>query len=200
MRASFLELYQRRPELRSSQRAIQRAFDALAFCFRQGRRVYLCGNGGSAADAEHWAGELLKGFYRRRRPKERLRGKLRSLQDGLPVIPLTGFSSLRTAVANDIAAELDYAQLVWALGRPGDILVAISTSGNALNVNWAAKAARRRGMRVIALTGADGGTLRASANICLRVPATRTHLVQELHLATYHALSLAVEEAFFGDQ
>lgn len=188
------------PELASCRSEIAAAFRALAACFRRGGRVYLCGNGGSAADCEHWAGELLKGFYSRRPPRlrsGRLPVALRRLQEGLPAIPLTGFPALRTAVANDIAGELEFAQLVWALGRPGDVLVALSTSGNARNVALAARAARARRMRIVGLTGARGGRLRRLARPCIRVPAERTHLIQELHLSVYHTLCLALETAFF---
>jgi len=176
------------------------AFAVLTACLRRGRRVYLCGNGGSAADCEHWAGELLKGFYARRPPRlprGRVPRALHRLQEGLPVIPLTGFVSLRTAVANDIAGELEFAQLVWVLGRPGDVLVAISTSGNSRSVALAAEAARARRMRVVGLSGADGGRLRRIARPCIRAPATQTHLIQELHLSIYHTLCLALETAFF---
>lgn len=198
MSAHLDALLERRPELAGCAVDIDAAFAVLVKSFRAGGRLYLCGNGGSAADAEHWAGELLKGFYARRRPRRRLPAALRGLQDGLPAIPLTGFLSLRTAVANDIAAELEFAQLVWALGRPGDVLVAISTSGDAENVAAAAQAAQVRQMTVIGLTGRRGGRLRRLAAPCIRVPETQTHLVQELHLGVYHALCLALEEVFFG--
>ncbi len=178
------------------------AFQVLTSCLRRGRRVYLCGNGGSAADCEHWAGELLKGFYARRPPRlprGRVPRVLRRLQEGLPVIPLTGFLSLRTAVANDIAGELEFAQLVWVLGCPGDVLVGISTSGNARNVSLAATAARARRMHVVGLSGAHGGRLRRLARPCICAPASRTHLIQELHLSIYHTLCLALEAEFFPE-
>ncbi|MBI2498580.1 MAG: SIS domain-containing protein, partial [Opitutae bacterium] len=125
MKKHLKELLQRRPELAACATDIQAVNAILAACFRRGGRVYLCGNGGSAADCEHWAGELLNGFYSKR-PVRRPGGKnlppeLRGLQGGLPAIPLTGFLSLRTAFANDVDPALEYAQLVWALGRPGDV-------------------------------------------------------------------------------
>ncbi len=192
-------LLERRPELVGCVEEIRAAYAALAQCFRTGGRVYLCGNGGSAADCEHWAGELLKGFYARRAPRGDLPAALARLQEGLPAIPLTGFLSLRTAVANDIAPELEYAQLVWALGRPGDVLVAISTSGNARNVFLAAQAARQKGLVVLGLSGETGGRLIEVANPCIRVAAGRTHLIQELHLAIYHTLCIALEAEFFPE-
>ena len=201
MKRHLDQLLARRPELSVCAADIKSVCAILSACFRRGGRVYLCGNGGSAADCEHWAGELLKGFYSKR-PARRPGGKplppeLRGLQGGLPVIPLTGFLSLRTAFANDVDPALEYAQLVWALGRPGDVLVGISTSGNARNVGLAAKAAKLRRMTVVGLSGAHGGKLRRLADPCLRVPATQTHLIQEQHLAIYHTLCLALEAEFF---
>ncbi len=201
MKKHLPELLARRPELTACADDIKSVYAILAGCFRRGGRVYLCGNGGSAADCEHWAGELLKGFYSNRparRPNGRpLPPELRGLQGGLPAIPLTGFLSLRTAFANDVDPALEYAQLVWALGRPGDVLVGISTSGNARNVGLASRAAKLRRMTVVGFSGAHGGKLRVLADPCLRVPATQTHLIQELHLATYHTLCLALEAEFF---
>lgn len=197
------ELLARRPELEASRSQIVAAFELLEQCFRGGNKLLLCGNGGSASDAEHWAGELLKGFESKRPLPDAAKQGLPDevgdrLQDALPAIPLTGFTSLRSAVANDIDAVYEYAQLVWGLGRSGDLLVAISTSGNASNVCRAAEVAAARGMRVLGLTGRDGGKLRGLTDLCLCMPETRTLLVQELHLAVYHTLSLMLEEAFFG--
>lgn len=201
MKSHLAALLARRPELSVCSGEIRAAYAAMRTCFRNGGRIYLCGNGGSAADCEHWAGELLKGFYSKR-PIRPPRGKslppgLRGLQGGLPAIPLTGFLSLRTAFANDVDPALEFAQLVWALGRPGDVLVSISTSGNARNVGLAAQAAKIRLMPVIGLSGANGGKLRRLAEPCIRVPAAQTHLIQEMHLAIYHTLCLALEAEFF---
>lgn len=201
MKKHLSELLVRRPEVAACAADIKAVYAILSACFRRGGRVYLCGNGGSAADCEHWAGELLKGFYSKR-PARRPGGKplppaLRGLQGGLPVIPLTGFLSLRTAFANDVDPALEFAQLVWTLGRSGDVLVGISTSGNARNVGLAARAAKLHGLVVVGLTGAHGGKLRRLADPCIRVPATQTHLIQELHLAIYHTLCLALEAEFF---
>jgi len=204
MNSHLAALLERRPELSACSGEIRAAHAVLRTSFKHGGRLYLCGNGGSAADCEHWAGELLKGFYAPRPVRvsggRSLPAALRGLQGGLPAIPLTGFLSLRTACANDIDPALEFAQLVWALGRPGDVLVGISTSGNAHNVGLAARAAKLRRMTVVGLTGAHGGKLRRLANPCLRVPATKTHLIQELHLATYHTLCLALEAEFFPEK
>ena len=198
-------LFERRPELRSCAVDIERVVATLQHCFQSGHRAYFCGNGGSAADADHWAGELLKGFYSKRRLSAEDRQRLPSpmadqLQGGLPAIPLTGFIALRTAVANDIVAELEFAQLVWALGQKGDVLVALSTSGNARNVIAAAEVAHARGMSVIGFTGGVGGELKKVADISVRTPSDTTHEIQEHHLAIYHAVSLTLRGRLFSRQ
>lgn len=162
----------------------------------------MCGNGGSAADAEHWCGELLKSFETRRHGVQEAPGlshELRSqLEDGMRAIPLTGFTSLRTAVANDTAAEVEFAQLVWVLGRENDVVCGISTSGNSSNICLALEAARARGARTLALTGSGGGRAAELADVAIRVPASRTLEVQEFHLPVYHTLSLMLEDGCFG--
>jgi len=193
-----------RPELDVCMEKIHEAVEILSACFSNSGRVFLAGNGGSAADAEHWAGELLKGFYC---PRPLSQGDLARLpenlgprlQGGLPAIPLTSFPALRTAVLNDQGPDMDFAQLLWALGRPGDAFVGISTSGKAKNILLAAEAARAKSIRVIALTGAGGGDLKSLADVWIGVPQEQTHLIQELHLSVYHAISLVLEELFFSN-
>jgi D-sedoheptulose 7-phosphate isomerase len=197
------ELLARRPELVPLAGDIRHAADLLIAAFRGGGNVLIAGNGGSAADADHWAGELMKGFESRRPLPQAEREKLPlaiadKLQQAVPCIPLTGFPALRTAVANDIDPRLEFAQLVIALGRPGSLFVGISTSGNAENVCAAAEVARARGLTVLGLTGAAGGKLAGLCDVALRVPATRTLLVQELHLPIYHTLCLLIEDEMFG--
>lgn len=141
---------------------VEAAFVMLRDCYRSGGKLLLCGNGGSASDAEHWAGELLKGFARLRPLPEADQAKLPAelagkLQGALPAIPLTGFLALTTAFNNDVDPHLTYAQLVWGLGRPGDVLIGISTSGNARNVCAAMEAAKARGLKRLGLTGGGGG-------------------------------------------
>jgi len=197
------DLLQRFPTLDVCAGDIERAFALLRDCYAGGGKALVCGNGGSAADAEHWSGELLKSFVRKRPLAADARRGLSArlaegLQGALPMIPLTGFLSFRTAFANDADPELVFAQLVWALGRPGDVLVALSTSGDSANVCLAAEAASARGMRTVALTGETGGRLAELADVCIRTPARETHLVQELHMPVYHCLSLMLEDAFFA--
>ena len=197
-------LISRAPALNACRGDIEKAFLILEASFRAKGKLLLCGNGGSASDAEHWAGELLKGFCKKRPLPPEDQAKLPAdlagrLQGALPVIPLTGFPSLSTAFANDVAPELIFAQLVWAFGNPGDVLVGISTSGNARNVCAAAEAARARGVVTVALTGQSGGKLAPLCDLSVRVPATETYLIQEFHLPIYHCLCLMLEDAFFPE-
>ncbi len=204
LKADLQRYLAHRPELDACFENILEATRAMADCFANSGRLFLAGNGGSAADAEHWAGELLKGFYRSR-PLcgDDLAGFStdlgKKLQGGLPAIPLTSFPILRTAVLNDQGPDMDFAQLLWALSRPGDILVAISTSGNAKNLLLAAEAAKARGLLTIALTGSGGGLLKPLADVWIGVPEQKTHLIQELHLSVYHAISLVLENQFFTE-
>jgi D-sedoheptulose 7-phosphate isomerase len=195
-------LVQRAPDLADYRDVIWKAFAAMRDSFRQGGKLLLCGNGGSSADADHWAAELLKGFYRTRPLGGAEQATLppdlaKHLQGALPVIPLGGFPALSSAFANDVAPEFIFAQLVWGLGRPGDVLVGISTSGNARNVCAAARTARAKGLFTIALTGETGGALKPLCDLTISVPARETYLVQEYHLPIYHCLSLMLEDEFF---
>lgn len=203
-------LLQRHPSLRPCAADIKAALAALINCFVRGRKLLLCGNGGSAADCEHIAGELLKTFERKRPLREELRKALEAqgpegahlaagLQQGFPAFSLCGHASLATAVANDVDPALVFAQLVVALGRPGDILLALSTSGAARNVNFAAQAAKAVGMTVIGLTGRGGGALRPRCDIVINAPGETTPEVQEFHLPVYHYLCRAVEARFFPE-
>jgi D-sedoheptulose 7-phosphate isomerase len=198
-------LVERLPALALCRADIDRAFNALVACFRAGGKLLVCGNGGSAADAEHISGELLKGFLSRRPLDAALRSSLPPplgdlLQKGLPAIPLGGFVSLSTAFANDVEPQACFAQLALALGRPGDTLWGISTSGDARNVAWACETAHAAGMTTIGLTGRSGGKLATLADICIRVPADRTPDIQEFHLPVYHCLCAMLEEELFGEQ
>ena len=190
------------PQLESCAAEIARAFELLAGCFRCGGKLLLAGNGGSAADCGHWAGELLKGFCSRRPlgPKEvdMLGPELgKNIQGGLPAVPLPSLVSFATAWANDCAPEYVFAQGVWALGSEGDVFAGLSTSGNSANILRAAETAAARGIKVLGLTGRDGGELAALCEVCIRVPESEVHRVQQLHLPVYHCLCLMVEDEFF---
>ena len=202
MNPHLTKLFDRRPELQACHEQIDAVFHAFCRSLSSGGKLLMCGNGGSAADAEHWTGELLKGFCSKRplaaAEKETLPAEMRDkLQGGIPAIPLTGFTALTTAFNNDVDPHLTFAQLVWALGRPGDVLVGISTSGNAVNIGAAMQAAKARGLVRVGLTGRSGGKLLPLTDLCIRVPETETFRVQELHLPVYHCLSLMLEDEFF---
>ena len=201
MSPHLANLLGRCPEIKTCQDEIIKIFEALSRSIRQGGKLLLCGNGGSAADAEHWTGELLKGFMHKRplsqKDQDTLPQSLAHLQGAIPAIPLGSFNSLNTAFANDVDPQLIYAQLVWGLGKPGDVLIGLSTSGNATNVCLAMEAAKAKGVIRIGLTGQSGGKLLALTDLCLRVPSTETYRIQELHLPVYHCLSMMLEDEFF---
>ena len=195
------ELLQRYPSLRVCKDSIEQAVKKMISVYRCGGTCLLCGNGGSAADCDHMAGELLKGFRLPRTVTDSdLPADLRErLQGSLPAISLHSASAALTASLNDLDPAMVYAQMLYGLGKKGDILFALSTSGNAENVCNAARLARAMGMTVIALTGESGGRLADLAQICIRVPETETYKVQELHLPVYHYLCAKTEEVLFGE-
>ena len=204
------ELILRYPQLIDISYKIEEAAERLIRCYQNGNKVLICGNGGSSSDSDHIAGELLKGFEQRRPLEESVRKQLASasgergaylaekLQTGLPAISLSAHTGVVTAVVNDIDACLIYAQQVIAFGSPGDVLIGISTSGNAQDVIDAAITARAKEMTVIGLTGETGGKLKSFCDIIINVPEKRTSYVQELHLPVYHTLCMIVENYFFG--
>ena len=198
----LVRLVERAPALRACETPILQTFELLKNCFRSGGKLLICGNGGSSADADHWAGELLKGFLSARPLDQKLHKQLGThlaakLQGSLPVIPLSGFPALRSAFANDCDDTYGYAQLVLGLGRPGDVLVGISTSGNAENVCHAMTTARAMGLSTVALTGGNGGKIFHLSDIAIVAPASEVYLIQEQHLPIYHCLSLMLEDEFF---
>ena len=202
------DLINRYPILAACEEQIAAVKAAMIACYSAGGKILLCGNGGSAADCDHIAGELCKAFLKKRPIPEERRAEmikrcpeadqlLDQLEDALPAIPLTAMTALLSAYGNDREAELGFAQATLALGKAGDVLIAISTSGNSKNVLAAAKIARAIGMQVIALTGNGGGALAALADITIAVPERETYKIQELHLPVYHYLCAAVESHFF---
>lgn len=203
------ELIERYPVLAGIKPQIMEAYEILETCYENGGKLLIAGNGGSCADAEHIVGELMKGFVKRRPVSEDFAGKLleadpelgkelgEKLQGGLPAIALTSHPSLSTAFLNDVDGELIYAQQTYGYGRKGDVLLGISTSGNAKNVMYAVTAAKAIGMKTIGLAGKDGGLLKRSADVTIVAPEMETFKIQELHLPIYHALCLMLEERFF---
>ena len=198
------ELVQRHPRLEPCVGDITTAYELLAGCYERDGIVYLCGNGGSAADAEHIVGELMKSFDQRRPVPDEEKAALGDpylaghLEGSLRAVSLASHSSLATAIANDVSADLVFAQQVYGYGREGDVLWALSTSGNARNVLLALKAARARGLKCIGMSARDGGQMKDLCDVCIRVPESATYKAQELHLPVYHALCRMLEERFFG--
>ena len=203
------ELVMRYPVLGIVRDDVNKAYSLLEACYENGGKLLIAGNGGSAADADHIVGELMKGFVKRRPlPKELkcalidtdpIRGRELSekLQQGLPAIALTNHAALSSAFANDVDGMLSYAQQVNGYGKEGDVFLGISTSGNSENVMYAAVTAKAKGMKVIGLTGRDGGKLAKLADVAIVVPEQETYKIQELHLPIYHALCLMLEDHFY---
>ena len=204
------ELCSRFPPLAECRPAIEAACKALIGSYTGGGKLLICGNGGSAADSDHIVGELMKGFLKKRPLADDMKERLRAadsklgaelgsrLQGSLPAINLCAGSALATAFGNDVNADFAFAQAALGHGRPGDILLGISTSGNAANVRAALCVARALGLKTIGLTGRSGGKMAPLCDVLIGVPATRTFEVQELHLPVYHCLCAMVEAHFFS--
>ena len=199
------QLIKRYPALASCENEIIEGTNMLIEAYKNGNRLYICGNGGSAADADHIVGELMKGFLKKR-PLTKVQlssfdtddiALAKGLMQGLPAISLHSQTAFLTAFLNDEDPTLLYAQALFALGKSGDILLAISTSGNSQNTVNAAKVARAIGCKVISLVGAKSCALDALSDIIIHANHTETYQIQELHLPIYHYLCAAVEDYFF---
>lgn len=202
----LLEQY---PELEPCRNDIESSYELVAEGYEHGGKLLVAGNGGSAADAEHIVGELMKGFRKPRKISREYADRLiaedaelgkvlaGNLQGALPAIALDGHPALSTAYMNDCEPLLGFAQQVNGYGREGDVFFGISTSGNSRNVLYAATAAKAKDMKVVALTGQRESRLSRMADACIRVPHTETYRVQEYHLPVYHCLCLMLEERFF---
>jgi D-sedoheptulose 7-phosphate isomerase len=212
----ILNLITRYPALECIHHQVTRAVGILENCYRKNGKLLVCGNGGSAADADHIAGELNKGFVKKRAldmsarkrfdfaPEPARTALLERLQRGLPAIPLTGMNAALSAVINDNGAEFMYAQMVHALCKEGDVFLGISTSGSAKNVVYACITAKAFGLSTIALSGGGtgkdaGGALAQICDVSICVPETETYKIQEYHVPVYHAICLELEERFFND-
>ena len=209
-------LIARYPALEGCGTDIRAAITALCECYRAGGKLIVCGNGGSASDAEHIVGELMKGFLLPRHLDEAMLDKLhavcdakdpravdyfmQNLQGALPAISLPSQLAISTAFSNDQAPDLTFAQQVLGLGKEGDVLLGITTSGNSKNVIYTFEIAKALGLTTVALTGTPGGRVAADdlADIVIKAPASETYVIQEYHLPIYHALCIAAEEEFFG--
>lgn len=204
-------LVNRYPVLNSVKDEIVEAYFLLVESYKNEGKLLIAGNGGSAADAEHIVGELMKGFKLPRKLNENFTDKLiseneelgtvlaESLQGVLPAIALDGHPALSTAYMNDCEPLLCFAQQVNGYGKAGDVFLGISTSGNSKNILYAATTAHAKGMKVIGLTGAKDSKLTQMSDVCIKVPQTETYMIQELHLPVYHCLCLMLEDEFFGE-
>lgn len=204
-------LVNRYPVLNSVKDEIVEAYFLLVESYKNEGKLLIAGNGGSAADAEHIVGELMKGFKLPRKLNENFTDKLiseneelgtvlaESLQGALPAIALDGHPALSTAYMNDCEPLLCFAQQVNGYGKAGDVFLGISTSGNSKNILYAATTAHAKGMKVIGLTGAKDSKLTQMSDVCIKVPQTETYMIQELHLPVYHCLCLMLEDELFGE-
>lgn len=201
----ILKLIDKHLELKGCLDAILLATECLIDTYKNGGKVLVCGNGGSAADSEHIVGELMKGFILPRTISANLAKEIddeelsKALQYGLPTISLVSQSALISAFSNDQLPSAAYAQQVLGYGRRGDTLICISTSGNSLNCVYAAKVAKAIGVHVISLTGKKASKLSTLSDCAIQAPAVETFLIQEYHLPIYHAMCLAIENEFYGD-
>lgn len=203
-------LVKRYPDLKAIDNQIAEAYLVIEECYTNGGKLLVAGNGGSAADSEHIAGELMKRFKTPRPVSEEIAVKLRaidsvrgkalarSLECSLMAIPLVAHEALTTAYMNDVDGFGVFAQQLFGFGRTGDVFLGISTSGNSENVMSATVVARALGIKVIGLTGEKGGELATVADVCVKAPAAETYMIQELHLPIYHCWCLMLEDHFFG--
>lgn len=204
-------LIERYPVLEVCKEDIISGYKLLEDCYSKGGKLLIAGNGGSAADAEHIAGELMKRFKTPRPISNELKEKLvkvdpvrgenlsKNLERPLMAIPLVAHEALTTAYINDVDGLGVFAQQLYGYGKEGDVFLGISTSGNSKNVMNATVVARALGLKVLGLTGKLGGELNEVSNICVKVPETETYMIQELHLPIYHCWCLMLEDYFFGE-
>ena len=203
-------LISRYPSLENIQGDIVKAYLLLEECYEKGGKLLIAGNGGSAADAEHIAGELMKRFKLPRPVSKEFANKLMkvdekrgtiladNLECALTAIPLVAHEALSTAYINDVDGLGVFAQQLFGFGRPGDVFLGISTSGNSKNILNATVVARALDMKVVGLTGATGGELAEVSDVVMKVPEKETYMIQELHLPIYHCLCIMLEDKFFG--
>lgn len=203
-------LIKRYPVFKECEQSIVDAYLVMEKCYKNDGRLLIAGNGGSAADSEHIAGELMKYFKTPRPVTSEFAAKLKAIdpvwgeslahnpERGLMAIPLVAHEALSTAYINDIDGLGVFAQQLSGFGRPGDVFLGISTSGNSKNIMSATVVARALGLKVIGFTGAKGGELAEAADVVINVPESETYIIQELHLLVYHCLCLMLEDRFFG--
>jgi len=203
------ELIERYPVLQGVKKDIWKVYEILVACYENGGKLLIAGNGGSASDAEHIVGELMKDFVKPRKVSDELSRKMitvdesmgkiltENLQEALPAIALVGHIALSTAYLNDREPVLGFAQQLNGYGVAGDVFLGITTSGNSENILYACTVAKAKEMTVIGLTGKDGGRLKKISDVAIVVPENETYKIQELHLPIYHTLCLMLEERFW---
>lgn len=211
LQTHILTLTERHPALKCCEESIIKAYLLMEQSFLSKHKLLVAGNGGSAADAEHIVGELMKGFKLPRPVGQDFGQSCKTinaemgaiiaehLQGALPSIALTGHPGLSTAYMNDCVPELVFAQQMYGFGQTGDTFLAISTSGNSKNIIYASIVAKAKGLKIIGLTGGKESKLSALTDVCIQVPEIETYKIQELHLPVYHCLCLMLEDRFFGD-
>ncbi len=211
MKVTIENLIERYPKLESEKENIVKAFELIKECYKNERKLLVAGNGGSAADAEHIVGELMKSFVEKRKLSAEYVASLEAvdaelgktlgekLQGALPAIALVGHVGLSTAYLNDVDPLLGFAQQLSGYGKKGDVFLAISTSGNSKNILYACVVAKAKGLKIIGLTGGNGGKLKDVADVVITAPEMETYKIQEYHLPIYHWLCLAIEEEMFGE-
>lgn len=203
-------LISRYPVLENNRKDILSAYFIMEECYEHDGKLLIAGNGGSATDCEHIAGELMKKFKKSRPVTEDFSKRLMeidpvrgeylaaNLERGLMAIPLVAHEGLTTAYMNDVDASGIFAQQLYGFGRPGDVFLGISTSGNSRNILYASVVAKALGIKIIGLSGATGGELASVADVCVKTPSTETYMIQEYHLPIYHCWCIMLEERFFG--
>jgi D-sedoheptulose 7-phosphate isomerase len=203
------QLITRYPRLENVSGDIQAAFDILCTAYKNGGKLLIAGNGGSAADSGHITGELMKSFVKKRVLPDTFVSDIGvidneiagflvpRLQPALPAISLCEHTALNMAITNDLDGNITFAQQIYGYGNSGDVFLGISTSGNSTNILYAAVTAKAKRLKVIALSGGTGGLLKNYADVLIIVPETETYKIQELHLPVYHCLCLMLEDFFF---
>ena len=210
MKVTIEELIERYPKLEAEKENICKALEIIVECYKKKGKLLIAGNGGSAADAEHIVGELMKGFVEPRKLPKEFVDKLvaadpqmgaelgEKLQGALPAIALVDHVALSTAYLNDVDPLLGFAQQLNGYGNEGDVFLAISTSGNSKNILYACTIAKAKGMKIIGLTGGNGGKLKDMADVSIVAPEKETYKIQEYHLPIYHWLCIGVEDRFYN--
>ncbi len=199
----FNELIHRYPVLEVCKEDIINAYGLFADCYDNGGKILCCGNGGSAADCDHFVGELMKGFLKTRPLSDEEKSRFddsfiaNNLQKGLPAISLCAHSALMTAFSNDAMPSLVFAQQVYAYAEKNDVLLCFSTSGNSENIVFAAKAAKAANIKIVSVTGEKSSALSNISDVCIKLPETETFKVQELTLPVYHCLAAMIEDKYF---